>query len=641
MGQYTPSQIRNVAFLGHSGSGKSTLAEALLHAAKAIDRRGSVEEGTSFFEVEPEEISRQMSISLSFGRLRHRGAEITLVSTPGYLDFVAETRLSLELVEGAVLVVDAVSGVESGTESALAMLRETGTPFLVAVNKTDRDNADVGRVAADLRALLGPGVQLLTDPASGSLLLEAGAPEDMRGPLVEAAVEGDDALLGRYLEGEEISVEDLLQGLAASVRSGSAHPVLGVSGLTGTGASELLDAMVLLLPPPEDRGGPAALRVLKTMADPFVGRLSLFKVMAGEARSDAHLTNVRLRKEERLSQLYRIHGKQKEPVPILVTGEIGAVAKLSDTTTWDVLAAEAGTPPMDPVAFPAPQFRLAVAAHSEADEEKLSSGLSRLIEEDPSLTIERPADTNALLVAGYGEVHLEVLRERLKRKMGVSVDYSPPPVAYRETLRGTAKAEGKHKKQSGGHGQFGHVWLEVAPSQEDFVWVDKIFGGAVSVGYRPAVEKGVREAMAEGILAGFPLTGVKVTLYDGSEHPVDSSEMAFKIAGALAFRKAAQEASPVLLEPVMDITVTCPEELMGDVLGDLNKRRGRVLAMDASGERARLEAQVPQAELVRYAIDLRSLTGGRASFDQAFHGYQEVPGQIARQIIGERSHVTA
>lgn len=634
--------LRNVGFFGHSGAGKTTLAEALLQAAGTLDRRGKVPDGTSFLDVEPEEIARGMSLGLAFGRCRHQGHDLTLITTPGYPDFDAETRIAAEIADGAVIVVDALSGVETGTIRAVEMLQAKGIPFAFFVSKCDRENGDF---TASCRALgaafegavlaVGPGgtFDRLFDPDASGCGAEA---------LIEAVVEADDDLLSRYLDGDRLEAGELLPALARRVREGKVHPVIGGSGLTGEGAGNLLHAIVALLPPPTLIAEGLVVRVVKTLADPYAGRLSIFKVLGGTLTEDARLVNGRSGREERLNQIFRLNGKGREIVRRLGPGSIGAVAKLQDTATWDLLTAPGGkAEPVEAPAFDPPSYRLTVSAQTEADEEKLTTSLRRLAEEDLSLALERDEATGTLLVAGRGDVHLDVLKDRLKRKMGVDVVYGPPPVAYRETIRREARAEGKHKKQTGGHGQYGHVWLEVAPAASPFVFVDHITGGVVPQPYRPAVEKGVREAMAQGVLAGYPVTGVRVTLYDGSYHPVDSSEMAFKIAGALAFRKAAREASPVLLEPVMEVEVKVPETLAGDVIGDLNRRRGRVVALETNGKDALIRAHVPQAELGRYTLDLRSLTGGRASFRERFFTYEEMAPDVARNIIERGQNHTA
>ncbi len=627
-------QIRNVVLLGHSGAGKTTLAEALLHRAGAIERRGRVEDGNTFLDTEPEEVHRHISLGLALAHFSWKGKEITLISTPGYLDFSADARIGVEMADSAIVVVDAAAGVQVGTEQAVARLEECHRPYLFFINRTDRDNADCARVTAQLKEAFGRTVMEAMVPGMEQDLFDA-ADSAGRQALMETVLEADDELLTRYLDGEEISAPELHRAMAEAVALGTVRPVLVGSALTGKGLDALCQAIVDCLPAPkiEDLGG-TVVRVLKTISDPFVGHLNIFRVLSGTLKSDQHLDNLNRHRSERFSQVFRLHGKTKQPASELVAGEIGAVAKLQDTSTWDTLA-ESGlkVSPLPALSFPKAQYKMAVHPATDADEEKLSPALARLLEEDPSLTIEHPAHIQAPVIAGYGELHLDVLVERLKRKVGVGVRLEALAVAYQETLRQTVKAEGKHKKQTGGHGQYGHVWLEVGPSSEPFEWVDKIFGGSVPLQYRPAVEKGVHEAMAEGVLAGFPVTGVKVALVDGSDHPVDSSEMAFKLAGILAFRAAAEKARPVLLEPVMDVTVTCPEHLMGDVIGDLNRRRGRVMGMETVGTKAVVKAHVPAAELARYAIDLRSLTGGRASFEQQFHDYEEVPDPVARTII--------
>ena len=667
-----PDGVRSVGLFGHSGCGKTTLAEALLYGAGALDRRGKVDDGTSSLDQEPEEQRRHISLSLAVGSAQTQGKSIYLVDTPGYLDFVGEVRAAERVADLALLVVDAAAPVEVGLELEFERLRSQGMPCMIFVNKLDRENASPADALATLRQTYGNALVALDWPLGqesslhGTYAIWSGkaeglegkpldeAPEnaaELRDQLCECVAEADDEALEQYLDAGELSDELLARSIRQAVAGGVAVPVLFGAASSMAGVRMLLSVIgefgVAPRPAPAtdgtiapDAAADVSAYVFKTTADPHVGRLSLLRVLSGHLRSDSHLFNVRQGQEERLGQLYRLRGQKQEPVAELLPGEIGAVARLQDTKTGDTLAARANMPAAHGVDFEEPVFRLALKARSTADEDRLSGALNRLLEEDPTLRLEHPSG-HETVVAGLGEMHLEVLHDRLKRKFGVDVEMDLPEVPFRETLRGQVRIEGKHKKQTGGHGQFGHVWLELGPLDDgDFLFEDKIFGGVVPSQYRPAVEKGVVEAMAQGILAGFPVTGVRCALVDGSYHPVDSSEMAFKVAGAMAFREGAQKARPVLLEPVDELWVDCPESAMGDIIGVINRKRGRVLGMESEGGRSRVHAFVPRMELQRYAIELRSLAGGRASFRQSFAQYEEVPAQIAQQIM-QKAKATA
>ncbi len=657
MGDVVPDSVRSIGLFGHGGCGKTTLAEALLFKAGALERRGRVDDGTSNLDQEPEEQRRHISLSMAVGSAVYQGRRIYLIDTPGYLDFVGEALAAHRVTDLAILVVDAASPVEVGAELAIERLRAANIPFMVFVNKMERENADAAKALSALKATFGSQLAALSWPVGQEAGLrgayaiwsgEAFSADDkplpdipveaaeLRDALCECVADADDEALTQYLEEGELPDDLLARAIRAAVAAGSVVPVLYGSAQTLAGTKPLLDAVASFGPPPKALDGasdePVAF-VFKTTADPHVGRLSFFRVVSGRLRQDAHLYNVSRGKEERLGQIYRLRGRHQDAVSELVAGEIGAVAKLSETQTGDTFALRQGVSPLPPIAFEAPAFRMALKASSTADDDHLAGALRRLLEEDPTLRLEHPSG-HETVVAGLGEMHLEVLQERLRRKFSVAVSMEMPEVPYRETLRGSVKIEGKHKKQSGGHGQFGHVWLELSPSGgEDFVFEDKIFGGVVPQQYRPAVEKGVQEAMAQGVLAGYQVVGVRCALVDGSYHSVDSSEMAFKIAGALAFREGAQRAKPVLLEPIDEIEIDCPEAAMGDIIGVVNRKRGRVLGMETEAGRGLVRAFVPQAELQRYAIELRSLAGGRARFMQHFAHYDEVPPQIAQQII--------
>ena len=682
--------LRNVAIVGHGGSGKTTLAEGLLHLAGQTPRLGRVDEGNSILDADPDAIRRRISISASVAPVPWGGVKLNLVDTPGYLDFQGEVRAALRIADAALFVVDAVAGVEVGTELTWRTSDELGLPRMVFVNKMDRDNASFARTVDQLRGAFGrtilplylpigaePSTRGMVDVLASKALLfqakgpltEGPVPEDLeaaaesaRSAVVEAAAEADDDLLARYLDGEQLPPADVLAGLRAAVQAGKAVPVLWGAAGSLTGLPQLADAMVALLPSPADRGpvraedsktgqaresapdaaAPPLALVWKTMADPYVGKLTIFRVYSGTISSDSQVYDANAEAAERVGQLYALCGKEQKPVAAVAAGDIGAVAKLQVTHTGDTLCDPGHPVRIRPIQFPRPVHVVAIEPKAKGDEDKISAALQRLQEEDPTLSVERNAETHQTLLSGLGEMHLDVIMERLKRKFGVEVTAVAPRVPYRETVRGHAKAEGKHKKQTGGRGQYGHVFLEVDPMPrgEGFAFVDKIFGGSVPRQYIPAVEKGLRECMTEGILAGYPVVDVQVTLTDGSYHPVDSSAMAFKIAASMAFKKAALDAQPVLLEPIVDLEVTVPEDYLGDVMGDLNKKRGRIQGIETRGAFSVVHAQAPQAEVFRYAIDLRSMTQGRGVFTLSFSHYEEVPAQVAQSVI-EHSTVKA
>ncbi|HEX6988259.1 MAG TPA: elongation factor G [Bacillota bacterium] len=681
MKRYPVERLRNVAFISHGGAGKTQLAEVILHAAGVTERLGRVDAGTSVLDFDPDEAERRVSIQAALAPIPWQDHKINLIDTPGYFDFVGEVHAALRVAEGCVVVCDAAAGVEVGTELVWRYAAEAGRPRVVFVNKMDREHADFERTVEQLRRAFGSAVTPVQLPigaeasfrgvvdilaaraylASGNKIAEAEIPADMadqveqlRFNLIEDIAGSDDALLERYLEGDTLTETDLAAGLRRAVLAGSVIPVLCGSALAGIGAHRLLDAIVRYLPSPADmppatgvdpQGDEIVRRpaadepfsglVFKTLADPYVGKMTLFKVCSGTVRPDTTVANAGRAQIERLGPLFTLRGKEQQPVTEAVAGDIVGVAKLQHTLTGDTLCDPAHPIVFPAIQFPDPVFTVAVEPRSKADEERISSGLARLAEEDPTFRIERNHETRQTLIYGMGELHLEVLKSRLKRKFNVEVDTAVPRVPYRETIRKTVTAEYKHKKQTGGRGQYGHVFLRIEPLPrgEGFAFGEEIFGGAVPRQYIPAVEKGVREAMAEGVLAGYPVTDVKVVLYDGSFHSVDSSEMAFKIAASQAFKKGFLEAGPILLEPIATAEVFVPEEYMGDIMGDLNKRRGRILGMEQQGAGQAIRAQVPLAEMFDYAIDLRSMTQGRGTFRLSLSHYEEVPEAVARQVI--------
>lgn len=684
MKDYATDKLRNVALISHGSTGKTSLTEALLFTSGGSDRLGRVDEGNTVADYDPDEIKRKITINTAVVPCEWTGCKVNLLDTPGYADFIGDMIGALSVADAAVTLVCAVSGVEVNTHRVWRLAEERGLPRLIFINKLDRENAHFDRVLEQIRSELTPHAVALQLPIGAEAsfrgvvdlvnmkaflfqdgkAVEAPIPDDLaeriqaeREKLIEAAAETDDELTMKYLDGEELTQEEIVHGLRRGTLAGKLFPVLCGSAYQNKGMSLLLDAIVAYLPSPLDRPpikarqlptqteveiasdltGPLVAQAFKTMADPFVGRLTYFRVYRGKLVSDSTIYNARKEKSERVGQVFVPRGKTQNPVSAVVAGDIGAVAKLQETGTGDTLCDKDHAVVLPVPEFPRPCYSVAITAKSKGDEDKLSTGLARLMEEDPTLALKKDPETRELIVSGMGDVHIDVTVDRLKRKFGVEVLTSTPTVPYRETLRKPVKVEGKHKKQTGGHGQYGHVWLEIEPLPEGsgFVFEEKIFGGAVPKQYIPAVEKGVREAMREGVVAGFPVVDVKVTLVDGSFHPVDSSEMAFKIAASLAFKKGAEQANPVILEPIMNLEVTVPEAYMGDVIGDLNAKRGRILGLEPAGPNQIIRAQVPLAELSKYAIDLRSLTQGRGSFTMAFDHYEEVPARLAEEIMAQ------
>ncbi|WP_264842713.1 elongation factor G [Caldinitratiruptor microaerophilus] len=677
-------RLRNLALVAHGGAGKTSLAEAMLYAAGAIERLGRTDEGNTVMDWEPEEIRRRVSISTSVAPVEWRDHKLNLLDTPGYFDFVGEVKAALRVVESALIVVDAVAGVEVGTELVWRHAAEAGVARAVVVSRMDRENANWSKALAGLEEAFGRAVLPIQIPIGqeagfrgvvdvlGQRALVGGLRDvkeepvpaelesqvaELRERIAEAAAEADDELTLKYLEGEPLTDEEIRRGLRAAVAAGKVVPVLCASGVKGPGVRALLDVIVDFLPSPADAGaavgrdprtdrevrrepredGPLAALVFKTISDPFVGRMTLFRVYSGVLRPDSQVYNASRGKTERVGSVYSLRGKQQEAVSEVGPGDIGMVAKLQFTGTFDTLADEQNPVVLPAPPMPEPVYSVAVHPRSRGDEEKISSGLQRLAEEDPTVKVERNPVTAETIVSGMGEMHVDVMMERMKRKFGVEATVTTPKVAYKETIRGTARAEHKHKKQTGGHGQYGHVIIELEPlldEGKDYEFVDKIVQGRVPQQYRPAVDKGIRETMAEGVLAGYPVQGVRVTLLDGSYHEVDSSEMAFKIAASQAFKKGFMSARPILLEPILNVEVSVPESYMGDIIGDLNKKRGRILGMEPGPDGTQIiRAQVPQAEMFKYAIDLRSITQGRGTFKAVFDHYEEVPAPIAQPII--------
>jgi elongation factor G len=652
----------------------------VLFRAGAIPRMGKVDDGTAHLDYEPEEQKQHRSLSLAVGTFEHGAHEITVVDTPGYPDFVAEMIQGFHAADAALYVVDASGGVDSSLEAAVKVGRATNTAACFVLNKCDRENADPARALDELRRVFGNKVAPLhlaigaADTFSGYVDLvhrkawrfeggsevEIPVPDEMaaevamrRDQLLEAAAEADDAVFEKYLGEEDISDAELDACLHKGVRESVLAPVLVASALKGIGLSALLDAIVRYLPSPEEEGpygaqdkagrdvaveatatGPLLVRVFKTAADPFVGRLTYLRVLSGTLKSQGGVFNVSKGEDERIGQLLYLHGKEQEPAAELRAGEIGAVAKLGVTATGDTLGSRDHALRLPEIAFPNPMLQVAIDPLSKGDLDKMGPALQRMLDEEPTARVER-SETGEQILRAVGEAHVAVICDRLKRKFGAAIVTRTPTVPYRETIRGTTKAHGRYKKQTGGHGMFGDVWIELEPNPAGGVeFADKVVGGSVPKGFFTGIEKGIRETAAEGVLAGFPLIDFRATLYDGSFHPVDSNELSFKIAASMALKDGVLQAKPVLLEPIMTIHVNIPEQYMGEVNRDLNGRRGRVLGMDTADGVQVISAHVPQAELFSYATELRSLTGGRGTFSSELDHYEDVPAHLADKIIG-------
>ncbi len=683
MKEFSTENIRNVALVSHSGAGKTTVGDAMLFVTGGNDRFGRVDDSTSVLDYDSEEIRRKTTVSTAVAPVEWNGCKINILDTPGYFDFVGEVRSALRVADGALVVVDATGGIEVGTELVWQYANEYQIPRLLVVNKLDRENTDFLVTLGELNNVFGRvlplylpigkeedikgvvdiirGVALISSP-DGKISEEeipenmAGDVSDMKEELKEAACDGDDDLFEKYIDEGDLTDDEIRKGLRAASIARKIVLAIPASASKLVSMQPVLDAIAAYLPNPTevpavkgvvpgtedeavrsaDVSEPLSALVFKTTADPYVGKLTLFRVYSGKFASNGSCYNSTKDHTERIGQLYTIKGKSQIPVPFVVAGDIGAVAKLQETLTGDTLCKQEDPVLFPTIEFPAPVYSLAVNPRTKGDEEKISSGLSRLTEEDPTITVERNAETSETILSGLGEVHVDVTTTKLKKKFGVDVDVTTPKIPYRETIKGSAKAEGKHKKQTGGRGQYGHVWIEFEHiPDKDFEFVDKIYGGAVPRQYIPAVEKGLLEALEEGVLAGYPVVNIKATLYDGSFHPVDSSEMAFKIAASLAFKKGCEESHPIILEPIVKVEVTVPDQFMGDIMGDLNKKRGKILGMESKGPIQVIKALAPLSEMQKYAIDLRSMTQGRGLFTMEFDHYEEVPGNIATDIIEE------
>lgn len=683
MRQYLAGRIRNIALTGHSGSGKTSLTEALLFKAGATDRLGKVADGNTVSDYDPEEIKRQVSVSTSIAPFAWGSTKINLIDTPGLFDFAGETVQGVRAAESLLICVSGKSGVDVGTEKAYKMAKDASKATMFFVSKLDADHADFYKVFEELKATFGPTVCPIVVPyvedrevKSYINLIDMKAytydekdePHEVEMPdfghrldgltaaVSEAVAETDEALFEKYFSGEQFTRDEIIRGVHTGVTNGSISPVLCGCTTNLQAIDMLLDGIVDLLPSPWEKGGevavdadgepvevvctdeaPLAAYVFKTIADPFIGKLSYIKVISGKLSADMTPINSRTGQPERLGKIIYVRGKKQEDTAYITAGDIGAVTKLAATETGDALCDPKKVLNFDPINFPKPCLQMAIKTEAKGDESKIASGLQRLMEEDPTIAYENNAETHQQLVSGLGEQHLDVLVSKLKNKFGVSVSLEVPRVAYRETIRKKVKVQGKHKKQSGGHGQFGDVWIEFEPTVGDgLVFEEKVFGGAVPKSFFPAVEKGLQDCVKHGVLAGYPVVGLKATLVDGSYHPVDSSEMSFKMAASIAYKNGMPEASPVLLEPIGNLKVYVPDSNTGDIIGDLNKRRGRVLGMNPSADGLQeIEADVPMSEMSDFATAIRSMTQGRGYFTFDFARYEQLPSNLEAKVIEE------
>lgn len=683
MKNYGTDTLRNISIIGHGGSGKTTLTESMLFYSGAIQRIGRVEEGTTTTDYDSDEIKKQITINAAMAPVEWKDCRLNFIDTPGYFDFVGEVIGSLRVVETGLVTLCAVSGVEVGTEKVWDLANKKNLPRIIFMNKLDRENANFAKTLAEAKDHFGSNVvpvqlpigseedfqgivdilQMKAFVYSGDKFQTADIPDNLkseaekyREQLVEIAAETDDELTLKYLEGEELTNAEISKGVQQAVGAAKLFPLLCGSAVKGIGIPQLLDFLVFAAPVPADKAlaldaegktieipagakEPFRALVFKTMADPFVGKVSFFRVYSGELASDTQAVNLNKAKTERVGQLFLFRGKTQITITKAIAGDIAAVAKLQDTNTGDTLGDKDNKYLMKGIDYPVPMASFAVEPRSKNDEEKVGAGLAKFLEEDPTFKVERNIETKQTLLYGMGDTHLEIIVNRLAKKFGVDVDLTKPRIAYKETIKGSAEVEGKHKKQSGGRGQYGHVKInfEPLPRGKQFEFVDKIFGGSVPRNYIPAVEKGLIEAMEEGVLAGFPAVDIRATLLDGSYHNVDSSEMAFKIAASLAYKKGMQEAKPILLEPIYNVEVRVPDNFMGDIMGDMPSRRGRVAGMDPQEDGTQIiRAQVPLAEMYGYSVDLRSMTQGRGEFSMEYSHYEEVPANIAEKIIAEQ-----
>lgn len=683
MKAYLAKDIRNICLFGRGGAGKTSLAEALLYLTKGTDRLGKITEGNTILDYDPEEIKRQLSVSLAVAPVEYKNIKINIIDTPGYFDFAGEVAQGARVCDSGIIVVHAKSGVGVSTEKAWKMLSQYNRPVMFYVSKIDEEHSDYFKVVDDLKAKFGVAVCPLVIPVMEDAKIkclvdiagnkayatenfkttEVPVPNEIKtkldeykSALMESVAESSEEFMEKFFAGEEFSPEEIAVGIKAGIANRSILPVLCGSNITLDGVKPLLDCLVDYAPSAEvalpqkgvdasdnevevkfEQQAEACLFVFKTIIDQY-GKFSIFKVMAGSVKSDDVLVNPRTGTNEKMGRLFVIKGKKNTEVEVLNAGDIGAVAKLAETQTGDTLCSSKRVVKLAGIDYPQPTYSQAVTVKVKGAEEKISSGLARLLEEDKTLKSEINSETKQHVVSGLGDMHLDVVCGKLKSKFGVDIQLEAPKVPYRETIKKKVKVEGKHKKQSGGHGQYGHVWIEFEPNPEnaDLVFEEKIFGGSVPKNFHPAVEKGLRDCIARGVLAGYPVVNLKATLVDGSYHDVDSSEMAFKIAAGLAYKAGLAVANPVLLEPISNLKVCVPESYTGDIIGDINKRRGQILGMTPAHDGlTEIEAEVPTAEMSSYTIDLKSMTQGIGHFSLTFERYQEAPPNVAQKVIDE------
>jgi elongation factor G len=679
MKEYAAKDIRNVAVLGHGGEGKTTLVEAMLYSAGLVDRMGRTDDGSTAMDYDPEETRRHISISMSMAPVEWKGAKVNILDIPGYFDMMGEMVGALRAAEGAVIVASAVSGLSVGAEKAWDNCARHNVARMFAVNQMDRENANFNKAVDGLKAKYGPKIAPIQLPimdggfkgfvdvlANKAYLFDgknvkdaavpanlASAVSELRDGITEAAASADEALMEKFFSDGELSGEDIAKGMKQGIANGDFIPVVCCSGLMNLNVRALLDSIVDLMPAPSgsvkcvnlknnaeatrsvDDSQPFSALVFKTVADNFVGKISFIKVFSGTLNVALSPYNSTTSKTEKLNRINLMLGKKQIDVETVHAGDIAALIKLQNTNTGDTLSDPANPVKFAAIDFPAPVLSFAVSAEKQGEEDKVFSGLHRLAEEDPSFTVGKNPDTGETLISGQGELHLDIIASKLHSKFNTSAVLAEPRVPYRETIRKTVEAEGRHKKQTGGHGQFGHCWIRFEPKTEgEFEFADKVVGGVIPRGFIPAIEKGLRENISHGVLAGYPVVNLRCTVYDGSYHAVDSSEMAFKIAARLAFRKGCQMANPVLLEPISKAEISIPDEYMGDIIGDLNRRRGRIMGMNpVEGGLQEVVAEVPQAEMGKYATDLRSMTQAKGNFKLTFLRYEEAPANIAQKVI--------
>ncbi len=634
--KYSSDKIKTVGFFGQHGSGKTQLAEALLYKAGVTDRLGRPDQGTSILDFAKEEQDRKATLNLKVGYLEHDGVLLNLIDTPGFMDFWGDIASATRAIELGVIVVDATAGVGPVTEKAYTALTERKIPILFFINKIKSEKANLQNVFDELKNTFDKEIIYLTSPDDAKWILDSDS--EFKEKLIEAIAETEDELTEKYLEGEEFTTEEIQKGLQNLLKQGKVLPLMFGDALSDFGIDEFLKRLIELTPNVQSDSDKVVAFCFKSTADPHVGQIRFVKVLSGTIKQGDTLWNANEQADEKINQIFMVCGKNRQEVPEIVAGQIGALVKLKVTKTNHTICSKDGIEPLEPIKFPEPQEKTAIIPKTRKDEEKVMEGLTRLQEEDPSFKFYFDTESQQTIIVTMGDMHLDVILSKLKARFGVDITTQRPKIHYRETFKRTTSAEGKYKRQTGGRGQYGHtiIRFEPLPRGSGFEFTDTIKGGIIPARFIPAVEKGLREAMKKGPLAGYPTTDIKATLYDGSFHEVDSSDIAFQIAAAMAFRKAAETADPTLLEPIMEVEVVVPEEVMGDVMGDLNSRRGKILNTERIGRYCKIKAHVPEAELYKYSATLNSLTGGRGTYTAKFSHYDEVPKEIQKKIIEER-----